>query len=550
MTQTNGKLTLLEWTTQILSKRGLTQPDGRHLYQYRITDSEFTELESSLRHYLAVGQSQLNLADIAIRPMFSRLFVMYGAEWWRRRYDGTGFTWEGILRDLGADPNGWNQTQRSGCVRQGLTQWKLKSLEGIGFKYLGAIALEGGLPMKTLAEARGGIAYLLGRVLRTANNRTVILEDIQGWVESLQNNLPRSYRQPAIFTLLAETAWTVLNLKQKARLNSSDEAIDRLNAAVPDWRNQFPLPMEDRYARSLIEQLVREAASVRLQKTSVCLPVDRYLENINENNWRLSSNIELPEVIEVQKIATLFGVEPDDLPRFAELSVTAGDKTRTTSIRRMAGNGAYRLEGDTWGFSEKQALGDHILRLNSSDGRIWTTAATKGQSLSSDLLWVFSSENSVTRFIRQGSGGVNSNEALVAAPSNWRPCEPSENAVIKIGVMENPAREIYKITETVYFENELGIRSKVSVSSADAETENYEWRGRRMWLDFVSPQAAFAGKPKLYRIGDDGSGVLISNDINCAAIGAPQINQWLGPVTLSYQPNNELKHKSRFEVVQ
>lgn len=549
MTQTNQKLTLSEWTTLTLSKRGLTQPDGRHLYQYRITNTEFSELESALRNYLAVGQSQLNLADISIRPMFSRLFVMYGAEWWRRRYDGSGFTWEGILRDLGANPNGWNQSQRSGCVRQGLTQWKLKSLDGIGFKYLGAIALEGGLPMKTLAEARGGIAYLLGRVLRTANNRTVILEDIQGWVESLQNNLPKSYRQPAIFALLAETAWTVLNLKQKARLNSGDEAIEQLNAAVPEWRNQFPLPMEDRHARSLIEQLVREAASVKLQKTSVCLPVDRYLENLGENNWHLSSNIDLPEVIEVQKISSLFGVEPDALPRFAELSVTAGDKTRTTAIRRMAGHEAYRLEGVTWGFSDKQAVSDHILRLNSSDGRIWTAAATKGQSLSSDLLWIFSIENSVARFVCQGAGGVNTSEALVAAPSNWKPCEQPEDTVIKIGATENSMRAIYKITGTAYFESEHGVRSKVSVSSADAETENYEWRGRRLWLDFVSPQVAFAGKPKLYRVGDDGSGVLISSDINCAAIGAPQVNQWLGPVALTYQPNNELKHKSRLIIL-
>ncbi|HEX8249135.1 MAG TPA: hypothetical protein VF599_13240 [Pyrinomonadaceae bacterium] len=34
--------------------------------------------------------------------MFSFLFVLYGAEWWRRRYDGSGFTWEGIMRVVSA----------------------------------------------------------------------------------------------------------------------------------------------------------------------------------------------------------------------------------------------------------------------------------------------------------------------------------------------------------------------------------------------------------------------------------------------------------------
>jgi hypothetical protein len=269
-------------------------------------------------------------------------------------------------------------------------------LNGIGFKYLGAIALEGGLPMKSLAEARGGIGHLLGRVLRTANNRTVIQEDIQSWVESLQLYLPKSYRQPAIFTLLAETAWTVLNLKQTARLDSGKDAVARLDQTIPDWRNQFPLPMEDRQAQLLIEQLVREAANVRLQKPSVCLPVERFLEfNEEKEEWRLTSVIELPEIIEGKKIGGLFEIEPEDLPRFAELSLIAGKEAQTAQIRKMAGNSAYRLADATWGQTGQAAQSEHLMRLNSADGRAWTAAAMRGQPLDDDLPWVFSIEGAV-----------------------------------------------------------------------------------------------------------------------------------------------------------
>jgi hypothetical protein len=86
----------------MLSNRRLNTPDGRQLYQYRITDTEFSELEFSLRQYISTGQTRLNLSVLAKRIMFSFLFVLYGAEWWRRRYDGSGFTWEGIMRVVSA----------------------------------------------------------------------------------------------------------------------------------------------------------------------------------------------------------------------------------------------------------------------------------------------------------------------------------------------------------------------------------------------------------------------------------------------------------------
>ena len=550
MTQTDEKITLSGWLNKIFVDRGIRHTDGRHLYQYRITSSEFSELEEALRHYISIGQSCVNLGDLAKRPIFTMLFVLYGAEWWRRRYDGSGFTWEGILRDLGAKSAGWTQSQRSECVRFGLHHWKLKVLETTGFKYLGAIALEGGLPMKALADARGGIAHLLGRVLRTANNRTIILEDIHSWVESLQNYLPKSYRLPAIFTLLAETAWTILDLKQKARLDSGKEAIARLDSAVPDWRNQFPLPMEDRHAQSLIEQLVREAAGVRLQKPSICLPVERFLEQVSEKEWRLISLVELPETLEGQKIAGLFGADAEDLPRFADLSVKAGEKSHTMPIRRMAGNATYRFEGTTWDFTGNGATSEHIFRLSSNDGRVWTGAAMKGQALSDDLPWLFSAEDSLLRFIRQGAGGVIGKTAVLALPPDWTVTSDSETDIVLRGLVPNLQREVYEISGDVFVANESGLNFKVKIGSAEPETEFYEWRGRRMWLDFASPSVAFIGKPKIFRIDETGTAVLAAaGGYNCVAIGAPHINQCVGPVVLSYQPDGELKHKMRAVVL-
>ncbi len=60
------------------------------------------------------------------------------------------------------------------------------------------------------------------------------------------------------------------------------------------------------------------------------------------------------------------------------------------------------------------------LRISSTDGRVWTASAMKGLPLENDLPWIFSNEDSVNLFVRQGAGGVTGNEAIVALPTDWK----------------------------------------------------------------------------------------------------------------------------------
>ncbi|WP_267926095.1 hypothetical protein [Desulfolithobacter dissulfuricans] len=112
--------------TFLLQRGGLSRPDGRELFRYRMTEQEFGDLEKSLQSWLASLSGFDNLARLADVPLFYKLFVLYGAEWWRRRYDGSGFSWEPILHDLRADPDAWNAMQRSRCVKNGLSSWRVK----------------------------------------------------------------------------------------------------------------------------------------------------------------------------------------------------------------------------------------------------------------------------------------------------------------------------------------------------------------------------------------------------------------------------------------
>jgi hypothetical protein len=542
MAETNQFTEFVEWRRHLLSHRQLAQPDGRKLYQYRLAESEFDALEKLLRNL-----PQLELSQISRIKGFSGLFVLYAAEWWRRRFDGSHWSWDPILRDIGAEPEEWSALQRSECVRLGLQEWDLVPREHGGLRFLGAVAVQAGLPLRLLAQARGNIGQLLRQVLKQAGNSRVTHVDLLTWVESLQGSLPRSYRQAAVYTLLAEVAWIVLRLKEEADLTSSADAIVKLDQQVSGWRDRFPLPIEDVYAQGLIEQLVRDAASVHIERHAICLPVERQLVPDQNGGWSLQSNVALPDSIQAGHLAKLFAVTADALPRAGELALTADGHRLVTTIRRMAGHDGYRVERKPWGYSGEISAHEHVLYLSAPDGRVWSGSAPKGEMLDEELPWVFSAEDSSRRFFRQGSGAVAAAEALVALPAGWdiQPIEGSEASAC--GRLDSPDRELLLVRGVVVAHDGSGLSCRIRTGHAGSAEDSYEWRGQRMWLELQSPTMAFKGLPNLYRINQEGAFHKVDGNLDWSVIGAPGADdmQPIGPIAIRYPATGEVKQRAR-----
>jgi len=230
---------------ELFQRWNLQEPDGRPLYEYRLTMEEFQELEEILKTWQNGCVDHFQLEQGLGLTSFSALFVLYASQWWQRRYDGSGFSWEPILRDLGVDPNSWAPSERSQCVQEGLAAWRLRPREHGALRFLGSVAVQGGVPLRLLGEARGGIGRLLSRVLQLAEGREVARAEIKGWIETLQQWLPKSYRQDIVYELLTELVLAALKLKQEAGLSSGDDAVAVLDRKVPDWKDRFPLSIQE-----------------------------------------------------------------------------------------------------------------------------------------------------------------------------------------------------------------------------------------------------------------------------------------------------------------
>ena len=523
----------------LLQRHDLPSPDGRALYEYRLTKEEFHKLKEVLRPFQP--------DQVLQRTGFSALFVLYASEWWRRRYDGSGFSWEPILRSLGVDPEIWTPTQRSQCVKRGLAVWCLRLRKHGGLRFLGTVAVQGGLPLRLLSEARGGIGRLLSRVLQLAEGGEVTRTEIEikRWIESLRKWLPESYRQDIIYELLAQMILVALKLKQEAELSSGDDAVTVLDRKIPGWKDRFPVTMESDHAQMLIEQLVRDAANVRIRRVNSCLPVERMLEKRDEGQWSLVSRVELPNTLKFSELIQLFGIEDKScLPRTATLRLIAGEKIASTTLRRLAGRGAYRIEPAEFSFLDNDAREEHLLQLSAPDGRCWKVEAFRGESLDETLPWIFSGDLP-HEFLKQGSGHVADSEVFVALSGEWTHGNDADNAFQKKGTLFVKQRTLFHAYGVATLEGPDGKSFTLHTGRADASDHQLAWQGNRVWLDFLQPRRAYKGMPGLCQLDENGHRHSVRGRPTCRVMGNPASTEALGPVTLEYPSHGIAQIRTR-----
>ena len=480
---------------------------------------------------------------------FPALFVLYAAEWWRRDTDGSGWSVELIALRLGAPPDGWNQAQRSECVEIGLAGWKIPVAESRDFRFLGSVALQRALPIKLLAAAHGNIGWVLSRTLRLSAGSRVGESEIEEWIRNLSGYLPYTYRQAEIFRLLTKMITTVLAMKRRAALDSAEGAIDKLDTRDPDWRQKFPLPIEDDQAFWLIEQLVKDAATTRASRSTALAAVDRTLE-FNDCDWHLRSTLELPEYAEPMAITQMFGLGAETaLPRSLVLRFSSGERTIDMGARKLAGRETYRIDRRIPALKDESAIREHFLSLMFPDGSLKKLTVTKGEFLHSELPWLFDEPDGTSaRFIRQGAGVVASPRCLVCIPSEWRVEAQADAHVQAFGNVPALMRTLWQFNGSVRVYDPIGTAFKCRSGQATADDEYLGWFGTRPSdVEFTSPSIAFRGTPKLCHVSEHGNSRSVAGAISWKSGGQRNLNSigLFGPVEATWPANGDVQWRSR-----
>ena len=549
---------LKEWLLGMLANRGCSRPDGRWLYAYRLLSSEY----DSLRECLCEATRTTGVSPLARRnKYFAPLFVLYAAEWWRREYDGGPWKWGPILASLEVEKDELPPNERSGAVLEGFAFWGLRPASE-GKRYFGAVVAHGGLPLKLIGHGGSRLAAVMGTVLRQAAR--------YGWGESQVVDavadhapaMPESLRRDEVFRLLASMVLTTLDLKARHQLGGVLDPIERLDNADPDWREEYPLQIDDSAAVQLLTSMVKVASQASTEQGAVAVfQVVRSLSYSDLGEWRLESRVVHSAVASADALAQQFGLgTASALPRYFEVDVTVGERGALTSGRLLLGSDRATVTFGTqrrrW--SGRVACDEHILHLRTAGNDVVEggVALPGGESLADiDGPWVFVAEGERYRLAGAGDLRLPDAEALVAVAegSILESLEESASGSELLGQLHVDSGKtlvLWRVSGSVQI-SDTNDSWKVRLGQTRKLSGSLVLEGRR--AAYASrPWPVFRGKPHVVRYDDEGARVVLSKGLHWFAAGSrSQIDpaRYCGPVELQVFEDDERIGRFRFILV-
>lgn len=287
------------WINEFLFVRGMIGgPDASPLYQYHVTDEEYSELPTILR------QSISDVESPSFSGYWSAVFCLFVAEKYRREYDGTnlGWSWSGFEKPLSVE---LPSRLHSEIVRKGLEFWKRPIRQRAnGYDYLGSLFDEGGLPWRLIQSHTHGF----GRAVRGAVSSYYRVKQFGGDVVSVvadySYHFPQTFRTHDKYLLIASIVDWLMDLAEAHPLSTVEKPADYLDEKAPEWRKQSPLPVSEGNARNLINEWLRDAGRSRSEKKRLEADeknwtCEHWLKGTYEN-WAIETEVFLPAEITIE----------------------------------------------------------------------------------------------------------------------------------------------------------------------------------------------------------------------------------------------------------
>ena len=484
------------WIDEFLRRRELGRPDGRALYAYRCTSEEFDSLTETLEQNAPLGGSAGNAVI--------RVFVLYAAEWWQRRYDGRHWAWEPLLASIDWDSVHYPDLYEP--VRKAWGWWKVDLVRlPTSIRYLGTFACQGGLPLALVGDTRSRVTQYLRAVLKhTAAYRQFVDDPIDLARDQQRLLNPPTLRRDYVFRLAADLIEAILDLQNDIESDSQiEDSLNALDQARPDWRRTMPFALEDARARDLLTGLLREAARGRSLPSDE-FRVERFLRR-TDVGWRLGARIRLPASVSADHFARQPRVPAAALPPRLEMRLQ-GERVRVVGLYvrqvddfRLARNARNAME--LW---DSEACGEIRLRALAG-GEVGEPVVPQRGSALGELPWAFRPGDDGA-FIGEGSVSNRAPEIVVLVPDGCTLERLNSEAVASplpgeatVGKPEDQvhalSRTLRRVSEPTAIDTGSG-RCVIRPSSVHAEEEEYRLSGQR-FHDLESTSPLFRDAPIL-----------------------------------------------------
>lgn len=500
----DGLQQYLEWIKEFLARRGMERADGRMLFSYRASKDEYLSLRA-----LFAADLRAHAGDPWRLPRASACacFVLYASEWWRREYAGGLWRWTNILESFG-EPFNLDVLERTVAVERGLRAWGHRP-GGEGKKYLGAIVAQGGLPLQLVATGDGSITRLLVRGMRQAQTYGWDATRLEGFFAAHADELVQHLRDEDIYALLASVVTTVLALRHEHGLAGASDPVGLLDRQEGNWRDRFPIAVDDRAAEPLLAGLVREAAREVKAVTSFPVIVTRSLElQPDGGTYALVMNIHMPSSLPTEALAQATGLPRERLPHLFSIDLLGQQRLPLGIGRQLLGSQETQvvLSGRPRTLRGQDALQEQVVVLRAAGEDIHEPVEVPGAfELDPEQPWIFVARDGATPLIGVGACRVPEGECFVAIGDGWElvPLEP-DSALALHGITSGLTsdRLIYRVTGSVEARGP-DARFVIKTRQSAHLDSPLVWRGSRLYVGSRSIPL-YRGVPQLCRVEADG----------------------------------------------
>ena len=557
----------------VLDQCDLRFSDERPLYAYRCSTTLFEQMAESLKPAFTFLSGRQYLDDA-----WSAMFCLYAAEWWRRNHESGTWSWSGIDDSLG-----WQQfshTERYKLLRLGMKWWKrdIMKRDGGDNMYLVTIACEGGLPLKVLHRENTNLSRYFKALLKERQlvrhsrfDNESSTSGTAALAEGQRNLLPAALQNDVVYELSGQLIDAVSHCRQLLG-EASKHPLEQLDSIDPEWRDAFPLLLEDGVAQSLISDLLAERLTPkRLAQKDFC-DVTRRLVKTAPEEWLPELTISLPTKIKAE--ALLDRLELSDgvtLPAHLELRAQLGDVEHSIAVlsQLASGNKEWRVSmaSGTAEFKVKNeaALEELSLRIVAGPKEYAQWTPDNSTSPAEDLPWVYvcpvgATGTNAKQLELVGCGTITTREATLFAvlPAEWEVAQTE--ACTSLGMVSMAGRRVYQLQESVVLQSVDGDTFTIEPGADADDLPHYRVIGRRTFWNYHK-RPIFAGAPRLsYHLGDANTDVPITElfwrPANLRQSGAGHAN-WtpfsnkppLGDVRIRHQSEKGVRFECRVAVV-
>lgn len=473
-----------QWISDFLSKRTLQEPDGRPLFAYKTSFEEFKDL-SQLLQTLPEGQQ--------VHPRYPLVWLLFAAEWWKREYPGGAWRWGPLCEAAGQRSLSHEKTRK--LVIDGHRQWRLQTaIKSEGKRFIGLVAVNGGLPMRLVESAQGGLSGLLRMVTEQALRYNLHDEQLRQAIEAQAALLPACYQQAPVYELLDNLIKAVLHIRKNYELQDAQDPIAKLQEECLGWEELFPIALDSQAAASLIKGLVRSIVSIKPESRQLPFQIQRGLRFSSDDSMPV---YELSFAMQAQakrdQVAESLGIAADQLPPHFQLLLRIGEQEHLVG-EALLRNDEYQLIARP--LPSIQTLHEAAQLIVSRWGATLHIANLPGgEALSHDEPLIFENTYPFARLIAQGDALVKGQSALAVMP-----------AKTIVFAEEGEVRELYDcladgqmLMELPAGKTRLAYRGQafiVNISTSATHRPEAYWQGNALEALSV-PALLFHGTPRL-----------------------------------------------------